>query len=153
MVFFVIIFELSIMVINICHQNELSIAFIFTPVLNVFSYAIITVILVLETKKDQHYSVFRACFWFIALICYSLLFRSKILELTDNLRDDHILEFVFFFLKFTFIISNFLIEFVPKQSNSFLTKKNPESNASLFSWLIFGWITRYIFVIKNNFIK
>ena len=81
MVFFVIIFELSIMVINICHQNKLSIAFIFTPVLNVFSYAVIAVILVLETKNDQHYSVFRACFWFITLICYSLLFRSKILEL------------------------------------------------------------------------
>ena len=152
---FLIIFDLSIMVLGIYNQDQNSQLFIgniFTTFLNSFSYAIITVILVLETRKYQNYSVFRACFWFISLICYSLLFRSKILELTFNdSNDNYILEFVFFFLKFALIACSFLIEFIrPANRKSNLTY--PESTAGLFSWLTFWWITKYsLFILKNKF--
>ncbi len=78
-------------------------------------------VLYLETKKSRSYSVFRMLFWFLSIVSYSILFRSRIYALKDS-QSDYMPEFIFFFLMYALIVIAFLIEFLPTKRFSPLLK-------------------------------
>jgi hypothetical protein len=79
---------------------------------------LIILILVLETKKGRHYSVFRSGFWLISILCYIILFRSRTNDLLDDDFDDYLPDYIFFYIKFALMIISFLIEFIPSNQLS-----------------------------------
>lgn len=92
------------------------------------------VIAVLESRRGLNYSVFRTAFWFISILCYSFLFRTRVNELSDDI-EDYIPNFVFFYLNYSLIVISFFLEFLPNKKASSLLKDNKKYPEKVYNYI------------------
>ncbi|XP_025062211.1 multidrug resistance-associated protein 1 isoform X6 [Alligator sinensis] len=120
--------------------------FFVSPTVLGITMLLVTFLIQYERMKGVQSSGFLLIFWLIALLCATVIFRSKILHALNMGAEVDIFRYVTFYSYFVLVLIQLILSCFPEKPPLFSETVRdpnpcPESNASFLSKITFWWIT------------
>nr|XP_048721612.1 multidrug resistance-associated protein 1 isoform X1 [Caretta caretta] len=120
--------------------------FIINPTVLGITMLLATFLIQYERMKGVQSSGVMLIFWFTALLCATIIFRSKILHTLNLGAEVDVFRYVTFYSYFVLVLIQLILSCFPERPPLFSETVNdpnrcPESNASFLSKITFWWIT------------
>ncbi|XP_067407154.1 multidrug resistance-associated protein 1 isoform X1 [Emydura macquarii macquarii] len=120
--------------------------FIISPTVLGITMLLATFLIQYERMKGVQSSGIMLIFWFTALLCATIIFRSKILHALNLGAEVDVFRYITFYSYFILVLIQLILSCFPERPPLFSETVNdpnpcPESNASFLSKITFWWIT------------
>ncbi|XP_043350056.1 multidrug resistance-associated protein 1 isoform X3 [Dermochelys coriacea] len=120
--------------------------FIINPTVLGITMLLATFLIQYERMKGVQSSGVMLIFWFTALLCATIIFRSKILHALNLDAEVDVFRYVTFYSYFVLVLIQLILSCFPERPPLFSEAVNdpnpcPESSASFLSKITFWWIT------------
>ncbi|XP_029433021.1 multidrug resistance-associated protein 1-like isoform X2 [Rhinatrema bivittatum] len=120
--------------------------FVVSPTVLGITMLLATFLIQYERMKGVQSSGIMLTFWFIALLCAIVTFRSKVLHALNTAADIDIFRYTTFFIYFSLLLVQLILSCFPDRPPLFSESVQnlnpcPESSATFLSKITFWWIT------------
>uniref|UniRef100_A0A8D0L527 Multidrug resistance-associated protein 1 n=1 Tax=Sphenodon punctatus TaxID=8508 RepID=A0A8D0L527_SPHPU len=120
--------------------------FLVSPTVLGITMLLATFLIQYERMKGVQSSGIMLFFWVIALLCATVIFRSKILHALNMETEVDVFRYVTFYIYFVLVLIQLILSCFPERPPLFSETVNdpnpcPESSASFLSKITFWWIT------------
>uniref|UniRef100_A0A8C8SUN0 Multidrug resistance-associated protein 1 n=1 Tax=Pelusios castaneus TaxID=367368 RepID=A0A8C8SUN0_9SAUR len=120
--------------------------FFISPTVLGITMLLATFLIQYERMKGVQSSGVMLIFWFTALLCATIIFRSKILHALNLVAEVDVFRYVTFYSYFILVLIQLILSCFPERPPLFSETVNdlnpcPESSASFLSKITFWWIT------------
>uniref|UniRef100_A0A8C0HFU4 Multidrug resistance-associated protein 1 n=1 Tax=Chelonoidis abingdonii TaxID=106734 RepID=A0A8C0HFU4_CHEAB len=116
--------------------------FVISPTVLGITMLLATFLIQFERMKGVQSSGVMLIFWFTALLCATIIFRSKILHALKLGPEVDVFRYVTFYSYFVLVLIQLILSCFPERPPLFSeTNPCPESSASFLSKITFWWIT------------
>uniref|UniRef100_A0A674KAE7 Multidrug resistance-associated protein 1 n=1 Tax=Terrapene triunguis TaxID=2587831 RepID=A0A674KAE7_9SAUR len=120
--------------------------FVISPTVLGITMLLATFLIQYERMKGVQSSGVMLIFWFTALLCATIIFRSKILHALNLGAEVDVFRYITFYSYFVLVLIQLILSCFPERPPLFSETVNdpipcPESSASFLSKITFWWIT------------
>uniref|UniRef100_A0A674KCL9 Multidrug resistance-associated protein 1 n=1 Tax=Terrapene triunguis TaxID=2587831 RepID=A0A674KCL9_9SAUR len=116
--------------------------FVISPTVLGITMLLATFLIQYERMKGVQSSGVMLIFWFTALLCATIIFRSKILHALNLGAEVDVFRYITFYSYFVLVLIQLILSCFPERPPLFSeTIPCPESSASFLSKITFWWIT------------